>query len=83
MIKNIAKSAVWKKSFPVYKKFTVTKSDYEVISGSLETGSFDTGSFNKQGNILIQIHLIYLEGLLILVESPITDKLVQPHIFSH
>ena len=51
MIKNIAKSAVWKKSFPVYKKFTVTKSDYEVISGSLETGSFDTGSFNKQGNI--------------------------------
>lgn len=51
MIKNIPKSAVWKKSFPVYKKFTVTKSDYEVISGSLEVGDFDTGSFNKQGNI--------------------------------
>ena len=51
MIKNIQKSAVWKKSFPVYKQFTVTNSDYAVISGSLETGSFETGSFNKQGNI--------------------------------
>tara|TARA_Y100000389_G_scaffold154403_1_gene154930 strand:- start:1450 stop:2583 length:1134 start_codon:yes stop_codon:yes gene_type:complete len=51
MIKNIPKSAVWKKSFPVYKKFTATKADYEVISGSLEVGDFDTGSFNKQGTI--------------------------------
>ena len=51
MIKNIPKSAVWKKSFPVYKQFTVSNSDYEVISGSLETGSFETGSFNKQGNV--------------------------------
>ena len=37
MIKNIPKSAIWKKSFPVYKQFTVTNSDYTVISGSLET----------------------------------------------
>jgi hypothetical protein len=51
MIKNIPKTAVWKKSFPVYKQFTVSNSDYEVISGSLETGSFETGSFNKQGNV--------------------------------
>ena len=51
MIKNIPKSAVWKKSFPVYKQFTVSNSDYEVISGSLETGSFESGSFNKQANL--------------------------------
>ena len=51
MIKNIPKSAVWRKSFPVYKKFTLTKEDSEVISGSLEVGDFDTGSFNKQGTI--------------------------------
>jgi hypothetical protein len=50
MLKTIPKSSVWKRSFPVYKEFEVTDSDYQVISGSLESGLFDTGSFNKQGN---------------------------------
>lgn len=51
MLKNIPKSSVWKRSFPVYKEWTVSNSDYQVVSGSIESGLFDTETSNKQGSI--------------------------------
>lgn len=51
MLKSIPKSKISKRSFPVYKSWTVTNSDYPIISASLESGLFDTDVSNRQGSV--------------------------------
>jgi len=65
MLKNIAKSNVQHRSFPVYKKFYASQNDYPVLkiydkTNALHTGSgaFDSGSFEKtiSGSIINSYH---------------------------
>lgn len=49
MLKNISKSSINTRRFPVYKEWEVSNSQYPIISASLEDGFFDTSSFNQQG----------------------------------
>ena len=65
MLKNIAKSNVQHRSFPVYKKFYASQNDYPVLkiydkTNALHTGSgaFDYGSFEKtiSGSIINSYH---------------------------
>ena len=51
MLKFIPKSNVNQRAFQVFKEWTITDSNYQVISSSLETGLFETGSANQQQNL--------------------------------
>lgn len=51
MLKNISKSSVNRRRFPVYKEWEVSNTQYPVISASLEDGFFDTASFNQQDGL--------------------------------
>ena len=44
MLKSIQKSNISRRSFQVFKDFTITDAEINVVSASLETGLFDSGS---------------------------------------
>ena len=57
MLKTIPKSSISKRPFSVYKKWSVSNSQYEILSASVESGNFNTGSANTQNGIYT--HLLY------------------------
>lgn len=57
MLKTIEKSSVNRRSFPVHKKWTITDSQYQIVSASIEAGAFDADSFTKQDGIIT--HSLY------------------------
>ena len=57
MLKTIPKSSINRRSFNVHKKWTVTNSDHEVLSASLEPGAFDNETFTSQNGIIT--HSLY------------------------
>lgn len=57
MLKIIEKSSVNNRSFKVHKEWTVTDSDYPIISASNEDGLFQTGSATQQQGLYV--HTLY------------------------
>jgi hypothetical protein len=57
MLKTIPKSSVSRRRFPVYKQWSVSNSDYPIISASAESGFFDSSSFSSQQGVYI--HPLY------------------------
>lgn len=57
MLKVIEKSSVNNRSFKVHKEWTVTDSDYPIVSASAESGLFETGSATQQDGLYI--HTLY------------------------
>lgn len=51
MLKTIPKSSISKRPFSVYKKWSVSNSQYEILSASVESGNFNTGSANTQNGL--------------------------------
>ena len=62
MLKSIQKSNISRRSFQVFKDFTITDAEINVVSASLETGLFDSGSsdfFTSSVQDKIYTHPLY------------------------
>ena len=57
MLKTLPKSNITKRSFPVYKQWTVSNTQYPIISASAEMGLFDADTSTTQEGIYT--HTLY------------------------